>query len=354
MRGERFALLGDRWYAQSQLDVCLERATAAESRAMAAESREEALAARLQAAEAQLETTALTQRRAREANRRAQEAEGREQEAKRRLQSIEGSSTWRATKPLRRLLRCAAKLAYWTVTFQLFGRYRSWHQHREYVSAAACILLTPGHRPLGRDIKLPSSDEPMVSVIISTYGQIGLTLACLNSIAEHSPRCSIEVLLVDDAYPQPDEVSELRQVSGLDFSRNPTNLGFLRSCNRAAVRAKGRYIHLLNNDTELQPRSIDALVELLEARPEVGMVGSKLLYPDGRLQEAGCILWTDASATNYGRGDDPSRPEYNYVRDVDYCSGPHHGAPEFKSPAVSTVANTTKTRIWHFVSAKRG
>jgi O-antigen biosynthesis protein len=108
----------------------------------------------------------------------------------------------------------------------------------------------------------------MVSVIISTYGQVGVTLACLNSIAEHAQRCSIEVLLVDDAYPGPEDVSELRDVSGLNFLRNPTNFGFLKSCNSAALRAKGRYIYLLNNDTELQPRSIDALVELLEARPE--------------------------------------------------------------------------------------
>ncbi len=50
------------------------------------------------------------------------------------------------------------------------------------------------------------------------------------------------------------------------------------------------------------------------------MAGSKLLFPDGRLQEAGRVLWTDGSVGIVGRGDDPSRPEYNYVRDVDDCS----------------------------------
>jgi O-antigen biosynthesis protein len=171
------------------------------------------------------------------------------------------------------------------------------------------------------DIRIPESPEPVVSIIISTYGQIDLTLACLASIMEHRPRRAIEVLVVDDAFPDTAESSRLNVVGGIQLSRNEKNLGFLLSCNRAAERAKGKYLYFLNNDTELRPETIDALVDTLESRSDVGMVGSKLLFPDGTLQEAGGIIWKDASGWNYGRGQDPARPEFNYVREVDYCSG---------------------------------
>jgi glycosyltransferase involved in cell wall biosynthesis len=98
-------------------------------------------------------------------------------------------------------------------------------------------------------------------------------------------------------------------------------MGFLRSCNAAAKLANGDFLFFLNNDTELRPGAVDTLVELFDARPDAGMVGSKLIYPDGRLQEAGGIIWRDASAWNYSNGSDPRRPEFNYVREVDYISG---------------------------------
>lgn len=161
---------------------------------------------------------------------------------------------------------------------------------------------------------------PDVSVIIPTYGNVRHTLNCLASILETWPRASLEVIVAEDASGAPD-VERLRRVRGLVLIENPENLGFLRSCNAAAKRARGTYLHFLNDDTMVLPGAIDALVEQARSRPEAGLVGSKLIFPDGRLQEAGGIVWDDASAWNYGRSDNPDKPQYQYVREADYVSG---------------------------------
>ena len=163
---------------------------------------------------------------------------------------------------------------------------------------------------------------PDVSVIIPAYNQVAMTVDCLLSVAaslDDGP--TMQIIVVDDASPS-DPVSAI--LSGLPFItviRNGTNLGFLRSCNAASRLATGRYIHFLNNDTLVRSGWLSELVRRADGDEKIGAVGSRLLFSDGSLQEAGGIVWRDASGWNYGRSDDPEDAKYNYTRDVDYLSG---------------------------------
>lgn len=189
----------------------------------------------------------------------------------------------------------------------------------EHVSTAATIEAHD-FDTVARSIELPVFDAPLVSVIIPIYGKCDYTLRCLMSIAAQLPRASFEVIVVDDC--SPDRSAEvLQQVRGVRLLLNEKNQGFIRSCNIGAKAATGKYLYFLNNDTEVIHGWLDELLNTFHLFSNVGFVGSKLIYPDGSLQEAGGIIWQDGSAWNFGRNQNASLPVYNYAREVDYCSG---------------------------------
>ena len=170
-------------------------------------------------------------------------------------------------------------------------------------------------------IDFPICKKPIVSIVIPVYNQFIYTYLCLKSILKHSGNeVPYEIIIADDC--STDQTIELEKVvTNIRVLHNKNNLRFLKNCNNAASYARGKYIFFLNNDTQVQPNWLKPLVDLIERDSTIGMVGSKLIYTDGCLQEAGGIVWQDASAWNFGHGQDPTLPEYNYVKEVDYISG---------------------------------
>ena len=180
--------------------------------------------------------------------------------------------------------------------------------------------ISTNPKPLSKTITIPQHDTPVVSIIIPVYNNYELTIACLLSIAETKDEVPFEIIIGDDN--STDETKDIQNnIANLTVIRHEKNLGFLKNCIATAKHAKGKFLLFLNNDTTVLPNWLISLVTVAEHNDKVGLIGSKLLFPDGQLQEAGGIIWQDGSGWNYGRGDDPTKPEYNYLKDVDYVSG---------------------------------
>src|SRR5690606_31204662 len=167
---------------------------------------------------------------------------------------------------------------------------------------------TPGMEPFA----VPTAARPRASIVVPVYGQLAHTLACLRAIAAHPPRAPVELIVVDDASPD-DSGVVLPRIEGLRYRRRAANGGFIAASNEGAALARGEVLVFLNNDTVPQPGWLDALLDTFEQRPGTGLVGAQLLYPDGRLQEAGGLVFADGSAWNYGRFGDPRDPRFGYV-----------------------------------------
>ena len=200
---------------------------------------------------------------------------------------------------------------------------------------AVGALLTVNKEPEGSGAPIVVVWQPEVevvntvlsaSIVIPAFNQGRYTRDCLEQLRRTLPDSfNGEVIVVDDGSTDftPAMLAALAQDwPVLKVLRNRQNFGFIDSCNRGAQAATGAFLIFLNNDTLPQPGWFLPLLQLFERYADAGAVGGKLIYPDGTLQEAGGIIFSDGSGWNFGRNDSAiDHPLYNHVREVDYCSG---------------------------------
>jgi GT2 family glycosyltransferase len=163
--------------------------------------------------------------------------------------------------------------------------------------------------------------EPKVSIVIPVLNELFLTLECLVSIYQNtSDEISYEIIIVDDG--SDDTIEKVfSKIKNIIFLKNKTNLGFVKSCNLGARSARGKFLIFLNNDTQVKNGWLSSLLDVFKKYKQVGIAGPKVIFPDGRLQEAGARINLDGTSQMIGLFDDPSLPRYDYPREVEYVSG---------------------------------
>jgi GT2 family glycosyltransferase len=181
---------------------------------------------------------------------------------------------------------------------------------------------TPSARD--RSIGLAREDtlDIVASIVIANWNGRDYLETCLRSVeAQHFRQ--FEVLLVDNGSDDGSvEMVRSRFPWVSEIIENAENLGFGVANNQAIVRARGRYIVLLNNDTEVEPTWLGALVSAAEADPSVGMCASKILNFDHRdvIDNTGHLIYGDG--LNRGRGRlEVDANQYDEVRDTLFPSG---------------------------------
>lgn len=124
-----------------------------------------------------------------------------------------------------------------------------------------------------------------LSVIVVNYNTAPLLKACLSALRQHPLRQgSMEVWVVDNGSQDDSVVMVREQFLEVHLLANEVNRGFAAANNRAIRPSQGRYVLLLNPDTEVYPGALDEMLRFMDERPRAGAVGAQLLNPDGSVQ----------------------------------------------------------------------
>lgn len=169
-------------------------------------------------------------------------------------------------------------------------------------------------------IGFPAEKNALVSIVIPVHNQLIYTLNCLYSIMQVEDGIAKEIIIIDDK-SNDQSLTFLKNITGITIIENKENIGFLKSVNKGIESANAEFIYLLNNDTKVLPQYLSSLLAVFKNNKDAGAVGSKLIFADGTLQEAGCLLFNNEVAVNRGAAQSADDPKFNYLKKVDYCSG---------------------------------
>jgi GT2 family glycosyltransferase len=159
----------------------------------------------------------------------------------------------------------------------------------------------PDEGPSGVRVRWTVHGAPLVSIVIATRDRLLLVQQCIASIERLTTYRPYEIVIVDNDSTEPETLDYLARC-GHRVVRSPGPFNFSRINNDGARAASGEYVLFLNNDTEvIAPGWIGEMLQYAQ-RPDVGCVGAKLLFGDGRVQHAGVVL-RDGSAFHVGYGE---------------------------------------------------
>jgi GT2 family glycosyltransferase len=162
-------------------------------------------------------------------------------------------------------------------------------------------------------------DAPCASIMVIGLRDAPMLTACLDSIAQNVAEVAYEVIVILND-PTPDLSAAIEHgVTGARVFPFRANLGFGGAINYAAQQARGQYLVLLNDDAMVTRGWLESLVGTEQRRARCGIVGSTYLHPDGTLQEAGALIWSDGTTSAVGEGAAPDH--MGFERRVDYISG---------------------------------
>lgn len=169
-------------------------------------------------------------------------------------------------------------------------------------------------------IRIPRSDAPRVSIVIPSAAKPELLVACLRSLERHLPASiPTETIVVLDGAPEGAAARIERSAPGALVVSSSVRLGLARAANRGRRRARGEFLALLHDDSEIDAGWLEALVAAAEAHPEAGAFGGLVLFPDGTPQSAGVVLFSNGAAVPPWAGDPPPAETFEGARPADFC-----------------------------------